>query len=461
MNPLQILFILRARYKIALVTMLVTVAAMLAVALQLPKQYSATTSVLVDVKSPDPIAAMLMPSSLSTQVDIINSERVARKVVKMLRLDDSPVVRQQWTEATKGMGRLDVWLADRLLKGLQVRPGRDSNIISISYNGADPGFAAAIANTFAQAYIETTIELKVELARQYALWFGDQGKTLRENLEKTQSRLSAYQQEKGIVARDEQLDTETAKLNELSSQLTLVQAQTYDALSKQKLGGAADTLPEVMQNTLITGLKSDIARQEARLQETAINLGKNHPLYQRMQSEISALKQKLEAETRHVTRGFSTSRTVGKDMESELKTAIAAQKRKLLGLKNERDELAVLQRDVDAAKNAYDTVTTRFNQTTLASQSTQTNVSVLTTAVEPLEPSFPKPLRATVLMAIAVGVVLGVGAAMMLEMLDKRVRSVHDLAEMLQLPVLGVIVRARSRRRLAFWRRRTTALLAR
>lgn len=460
MNPLQILFILRARYKIALVTLLVTAAAMLAVTLNLPKQYTATASVLVDVKSPDPIAAMLMPSSLSTQVDIISSERVSRKVVKMLRLDESTVVRQQWTEATEGKGKLDVWLSNLLLRSLRVSPGRDSNIITITYKGADPGFAAAIANAFAQAYIDTTVELKVEPARQYAVWFGDQGKVLRENLEKTQSRLSAYQRENGIVAKDEQLDAETAKLYELSSQLTVVQAQTNDARSKQKSGSAADTLPEVLQNSLISGLKSDIARQEAKLEEAAINLGKNHPLYQRMESEISALKQKLETETRHVTSGFSTSRLVGKDKESELKVAIDAQKRKLLALKNERDQLAVLQRDVDAAKNAYDAVTTRFNQTNLASQATQTNVSVLTTAVEPLEPSFPKPLQITLLMSLAAGVVLGVGAALMLEMLDKRVRSVHDLTEMLQLPVLGVIVRPKRRRRLAFWRR-STALLAR
>lgn len=460
MNPLQILLILRARYKIALVIFILSVAIILAIALNLPKQYTATASVLVDVKSPDPIAAMLMPSSLFTQVDIINSERVARKVVKMLRLDESPVVRKQWTEATKGVGRLEVWLAERLLRGLQVSPGRDSNIINLSFRGADPGFAAAIANAFAQAYIDTTVELKVEPARQYAIWFGEQGKALRENLEKTQARLSEYQQQKGIVARDEQLDAETTKLNDLSAQLTVAQTQTSDASSKQKSGRAAETLPEVMQNPLISGLKSEIARQEATLQQTAINLGKNHPVYQRMQAEITALKQKLEAETRDVTSGFSASRNVGKEKQSELKAAIEAQKRKLLELKNERDQLAVLQRDVDAAKNAYDTVIARFNQTNLASQSTQTNVSVLTTAVEPLEPSYPKPLNITLLMSIAAGVVLGVGAALMLELLDKRVRSVHDLTEMLQLPVLGVIERPRRRNRLAFWRR-STALLAR
>ena len=222
----------------------------------------------------------------------------------------------------------------------------------------------------------------------------------------------------------------------------------------------ADTLPEVMQNSVVAGLRSEIVKQEAKLQETALNLGNNHPQYLRMQSEVSALKQKLEAETRRVTSGFSASRIVGKDKESELRAAIAAQKRKLLEIRSERDQLAVLQRDADAAKNAYDAVTKRYTETDLASQATQANVSVLTPALVPFEPSFPKPLGKTMLMAIGLGIVLGVGAAFLLEMLDRRIRSSSDLTEMLPLPVLGVIVRPKRRRRLAFWRR-STALLAR
>lgn len=458
MDLQQFLLILRARYKIALFVLFSTVALTLAGNLLLPKQYIATASVVVDLKSPDPIAALIMPSNMATQVDIINSDRVALKVIKILGLNESPQVKKQWMEATKGKGRLEIWLAELLQKKLSVQPSHDSNIINITFKSVDPGFAAAVANAFTQSYIEANIELKAEPSKQYARWFEDQGKALRDNLEKAQARLSAYQQEKGIVASDEKLDNETAKLNELSSQLTVVQAQTTDARSKQKSG--ADTLPEVLQNSVITGLRSEIARQEAKLQETAVKLGKNHPQYQQAESEIASLKQKLETETLHITSSFSTSRTVGKDKESELAAAIAAQKKKLLELKNERDQLAVLQRDVDAAKNAYDTVTLRYNQASLASQATQTNVSVLTPAVEPIEPSFPKPLVNT-LLSILVGIVLGVGAAFLFEILDRRIRSADDLAEMLQLPVLGVIQRSKKRGSLAFWRRRSTALAVR
>src|SRR6185503_18452292 len=144
--------------------------------------------------------------------------------------------------------------------------------------------------------------------------------------------------------------------------------------------------------------------------------------------------------------------TVGQSNESVLKAAIEAQKQKLLALKNQRNELDVLQRDVDAATRAYDAVSTRFNQTSLESQATtQTNVSVLNPAVKPLAPSSPKPLPVMLLISIALGVMVSGGVAFLLEMLDRRIRSTDDLGEMLQLPVLGVIERVTAQSRLPFF----------
>jgi chain length determinant protein EpsF len=461
MNLQQLFVLLRARWKLVLFTLLGTVAITLAVSLLLPKEYTATATVVVDVKSPDPIAgmtlpAMAMPGYMSTQVDIIKSDRVALRVVGMHKLDQIPEVRQQWLDETEGKGKLEVWLATLLLKKLDVKPSRDSNVIGISYKSADPAFSAAIANAFAQAYINTNIDLKVEPARQYAKWFDEQGKALRENLEKAQNRLSEYHQTKGIVASDERLDVETAKLNELSTQLTIVQGQTSDAESKERSGKASDTMSEVTQNPLIATLKAELVRQEGKLQELAGNLGRNHPQYQRAESEIVVLRERLDAEIQKITTGFSTSRTVGRSKESELRAAIEAQRKKLLKLKRERDELAVLTRDVEAAQKAFEAVSQRFNLTSLESQTTQTNVAVLTPASEPIEPSFPK-LLLNILASSFLGAMLGIGAAIVFEMLDQRIRSADGLAEILQLPLLGVIPRTGAASmpwiKLAFWGR--------
>ena len=219
----------------------------------------------------------------------------------------------------------------------------------------------------------------------------------REQQISAEARLSELVQRKGILAKDETVDAETAKLSELMSQLTAAQAQTVDARTRQR--GAAGTLPEVQGNSVILGLRSDIARQEAKLKDASGNLGTNHPQYRSMAAELAELKARLDIETRHVASSFSAATSVGADKERELKAAIEAQRKKLLQLRGERDQLAVLQRDVDLAKNAYAEAEKRYTQSSLESGATQTNVLVLRPAVEPLEPSSPKIVPYT-LMAI-------------------------------------------------------------
>ena len=455
MNLKQIFLILKAHYRIALVTLLLVSAIGVAITLMAPKQYVATTDIVFDVKSPDPVVGQLLPilpGYIATQVEIINSERVAQRVVKMTRLDESPTVQADWKREADGQGKIEDWVGKLLLRKLTVTASRETSIIHINYTSADPNFAVLIANAFAQAYLDANIELRVDPARQHARWFAVQGKALRENLEKSQAKLSDFQQQNGIVAKDEQYDAETTKLSDLTSQLTIAMGATADAQSKQQSG--SDTLPEVTRNSVVMGLRSDIARLEGKQQEAAGNLGKNHPQYLRMGSELAALRRQLDVETQRVTRGFASAKSVSKDNESELRTAIAAQEKKLLDFKFRRNQLSVLQRDVDAAHSAYETVTTRFNQSSLESQLTQASASVLSYASQPTVPTFPNVPKG-LLISLGAGLLLGAGVAFLLELLDRRVRCTDDLAQVLQLPVLSVIRRTRPGPlgKLLFWRR--------
>ena len=249
--------------------------------------------------------------------------------------------------------------------------------------------------------------------------------------------MSAYQQRNGITSVDNRLDFETAKLNETSSQLTGVQGQTTDSQSKRQTS-KADTISEVMQSPLINGLKSDIARVEAKLNESSGNLGKNHPQTQRTEMELATLKAQLESETKKITSSIDTSYQVGKQREKELQSAVAAQKTRVLLLNRQRDELNVLQRDIDSAQRNFEAVSGRASQSNLESQTSQTNISVLNPAVPPAEPSKPKVFL-NILVSIFLGTLLGVALALVLELKSRRVRSALDLAEALDIPLLGSI----------------------
>ena len=104
----------------------------------------------------------------------------------------------------------------------------------MSFEGSDPDFAAAVANSFANAYIQTSLQLKVEPAQKAAAFLDEQTKALRDNLETAQNKMSKYQQEKGITGGMGSLDVETARLNDLSSQLVMVQSQAFEAESRSR-----------------------------------------------------------------------------------------------------------------------------------------------------------------------------------------------------------------------------------
>ncbi|MBI5750784.1 MAG: chain length determinant protein EpsF [Hydrogenophilales bacterium] len=453
MNFTQLLLILKARYRIVLFALLVTVSTTLIVSLLLPQSYNATTTLVVDFKGVDPLSglmqpAQLMPGYIATQTEIIKSHNVALKVVEALKMTQSPVVREQFAEATGGEGDIRDWLADRMLRALEVQPSRESTLIQVEYKGADPQFAATVANAFAQAYIQTNLELRVEPARLTTTWFDAQIKQLRDNLEQAQAKLSAYQKEQGVVASDERIDVETARLAELSSQFVVAQAQTYDSVSRRNQSHEA--LADVMNNPMVQGLKADLARSEIKLSEMESKFGKNHPQYQRLQTEVDTLRGKLDTEIKTATQTVSTTARLSQQRESDFRGALAAQKARVLSTKQKRDEMSVLLRDVENAQQLFDQATRRNGQTRLESQTTHTDIAVLNPAVPPAKPSSPKILL-NLMASLVLGGFLGLGLGFLMEMIDRRIRSEQDLVEALDIPVLGVLSGGESKRRRLPW----------
>ena len=447
----QFLSILRARWLAMLLVVVLLVAGTTAVSLVLPRQYTATASVVVDFK-PDPVSAvvfggMASPAFIATQVDIIRSERVALRVVRNLKLTDNPQVQAQWRDAGNGQGSIEQWLIRLFQRQVDVVPARESSVIALSYRAPDPRFAAALANAFVQAYIDTALELRVDPARQYAAFFDTRSKEARDVLEKAQARLTAFQRDNGIIASDERLDIEGSRLNELSSQLTTLQAISAESGSRQTAaqGLQGDRLQEVLNNNLIGQLKGDISRGEARLQELTTRLGDNHPQVVETRASLAEMRSRLDVETRKLTGSVSVSNTINRQREGEIRASLEAQRGKVMKMKATRDEGVILQREVENAQRAYDAITARLTQTNLESQTTQANINRLSQAEPPGEPSSPR-LVLNLLLALFGGLLLAVVVALLLELRDRRVRTVQDLSAMLDLPVIGVMPRPKARR---------------
>jgi chain length determinant protein EpsF len=317
-----------------------------------------------------------------------------------------------------------------------------SSVISITYSASDPKFAEKIANAFAKAYMEVTLNLRVEPTKQAAAWFDDQLKGLRKDFEDAQGRLAAYQKEHGIIASDERVDVENARLAELSTQALQAQNAALDAESKLKQTRASTptaSLPEVLANPLIQTLKAEVLRGEARLQELATRLGPNHPEYQQQKSQVDAMRSRLNAEMGRIVGGVRSSADQNRMHAADLQAALAAQRAKVIALRDARDQSVVLMRDVDTAQKAYEAALQRYLVNKVESGARSTNVTVLNPAAVPTRPSRPKvPLN--IALGVIVGLMLGLGAVFLLELLDRRVRSDADLeAAVIEAPLLGTL----------------------
>lgn len=435
--------ILLARHKLIIFTLIVTVSTTCIVSLLLPKNYKSVATLVLTHKGADPVTGMIMAakdsaSYMATQLDVIKSTRTALMVIDQLRLDQSEAVKAQFETSNSNMELRD-WLAAWLLKNLDIDTSRDSSVIGISFKGTDPIFTSIIANAFANAYQEMSIRLTVEPSQKAAAYFTEQLSVLRDELETAQKNLSNYQHEKGIVDVDYRLDVETKRLNDLSSQLIVAQAEVMGAVSGTGNNNSGGEKNSIGRNPMINSLKLNLTQAESNFSEISQKLGRNHPSYAGAKAEVEKLRAELNKYIKVAT-------NTAINQENGLRVALEEQKAKVLTLNRARDELLPLVKNVEGAQQAYNTAMQRLNQTSLEGQSNLSSVSILDTAKIPDTPDSPKLLLNMVL-SVILGTLLGLGFGLLAEMVDRRVRSAKDLVEVLQVPVLGIIKQGESKQK--------------
>ena len=446
--------VLRARWKLMLAIWLsITVAAAL-VSYQAAPQYTASASMVIEPRTPDPMLGLPMPHGMAnhipTEVEVLRSERVALSALRTLGLQNDSGWRARWQKQTGGLGDFEIWLAGELVRKLDVRPGRESDVVSVSYSATEPEAAARIVNAITQAYIRNATALQQEPARQQNARFDELSARLRGDLEAAQSKLAALQQKHGIVSTDDRLDVENTRLAELSTQVTLLQAATADARERLRQSTAnRDEFNEVQRDPAVFALTTEVARQESRLTEMLARRGEQHPDVLEARQSLAAVRGRLATATRRAADGIGIENRIATDRLAQARRALDQQRATVLALKAERNGAQLLQREVDSAQRAYDAVLLRASQTTVEAGATRGTVSILKPATAPLGPAWPQ--RGLLIAAAAIaGGLLAMLAAIWREAWNRRLRIASDVVDQLGQSLLVVIPDSSlSQRRLA------------
>jgi chain length determinant protein EpsF len=438
----QVMAALKARWTVAALVTGTVVAAVVLVSLALPPRYEASAAVAIEMSSTDPIGgqAVFKPAGavsthVATQADIIRSEEVALGAARSLGLEQDPKWLARWQSDTGGRGDFEAWIAAQLLRHLDVRPSRDSNVVTLAFSSADPQFSAAVANAFVKAYIAATLQMQVVPARRFNAFFAERAKLLRDALEQARARLSAYEKEQGLTVGNEP-DVESGRLAELTSQLVTLQDSAAEAASVRKQAqGAPAAMREVRNDPEVTVLTAELARQEGRLADLRAEFGERHHAVIQQRQSLNDTRRRLNTAVQRTAESLIAPTKVLQSRVAEVTAAIERQRAVVLQRKSQRDAAGAMLRDVESAEKAYGAVLTRASETALeGANTTQTSISVLKSATPPLWS--PAALTRNTLVAALLGLLLGCAAALRSEARDRRLRSVEDVTRRLRQPLL-------------------------
>jgi chain length determinant protein EpsF len=442
MNLRQILLILRLRWWLILGTFVLALTAAgiyLAVA---ERSYVAKTSLIVELRT-DPLLTALAPALgaqgyLATQVEILQSDRTAARVVKALGLVNNPKAVELWKKATDGKDvPLEVFLAKLVQRGLKAEASnRGSQMINLEFTATDPKIAAAAVNAFADAYIAISSEVRATPSKENASFFEERLKSLRTELETAQNKVAAFQRARGVVISNERYDQETSRLASLEAAYAAALAEQASTSSIARNSNAESA--DVSQNPAVVALRAQLVTAESRLAEASLTLGASHPTRIQFESQVRELREQLQRETRLAAGSSASVNRVASAKLGELRALVEAQKRTIVNLRNVRDEGGMLLRELESAQRAYDSVAQRRSQASMEAQADSGVARVLNPAVTPYTPTSPRvPL--VIAGAAILGLLVGVAIAIGLELVDRRVRSPEDLAAADNVPLLGVL----------------------
>lgn len=430
MNPMDLLSAVQARWRTAVLLGGALFLVIAIFAFLQPRQYVATSSLLMDLSQTDPTdsnaqqgARVDVDSILGTQTDVIRSAKVINAVAREAGFVDA------LPKDIPAAARLQQ-AADRVRASLTVTTGRQSNVLQLQYMDADPEIAAKVANLTAQIYMREQVELRASPARGSAKWFDEQTKEVRGRYEMAQKRLSDFQRAHDIIGIN-RMDLEAEKLKNMSYQLTQAQAEAAAARSKAGAGSVSD----IEGSLIVQNLQEQVATQSAKVSELSKTLGPNHPTMAAASAQLSELQSKLGSARASQAGAVNANSRAANRREGDLRSNMAGQEDRMIRMSDVQDQLMVMQRDVDAARQTYDTVRQRFNEAALKSQISQPNASLLDKAAVPLLPAKPN-LMLWLIAGAALGLIGGVTTVVMAEILRPRVRSAAGVTRATEVEVI-------------------------
>ncbi|MBK8480835.1 MAG: polysaccharide biosynthesis tyrosine autokinase [Proteobacteria bacterium] len=427
-----------------------------------PKVYKATATVLVFDRAPqvlgDDMHEVVELSTgsyyrskefLETQIKVVASRALARKVAERLQLDNDASF---WSKGSGSASRarkghtLDQ-AATHLQRLIEATAEPGASILRIAAKHSDPRVAARLANATAEAYLDQTVEYKVSSATGAAKWLALQLDDLKHQLDQAELALWEFNKKNNILSvsledRQSLLSARIAKFNDALTDLRLsrlaLEAQRKQVLQARQQDPLDVSLHFVVEAGEIGKIREAYFEAEKTYRVLRQRYLDQHPLVLEQKAKVDAVKGELARAIRTVLDTTESRYRQTVDTEQRMAAALQEAKDEAMDVNKREVDYRRLKRSEENTEKIYTMVLTRLKESDLSGQLRVSNMRTLDVARRPEKPVFPR-VALSMIVGGLLGLMLGVALAFVVESLDNSVKTHEDVESIPGLIHLGML----------------------
>ncbi len=483
------------------IVMLITMLSILYVARK-PDIYEAEGRVQVDLennaalvgKAPYFIGPANDPVYFNTQLQILTSPGLLRRVVKTLDLEHNPDFfkgdasqkRSTWQQVMRMAGfgdnekqdpktkqqdelplrstvapasaREDLVEAKQLarfvgaiLGGLKVEPVKETRgyyketrLIDINFTHNDPQVAAKVVNAIAETYVFSNLERKTETNTSTADFLQKRIAELQQQIRTDEERLVNYAKNNQIISLDANQNTVVERLAGLNKQLLEAENERKTAeaaFNAAKVPGAAVALGD-MDAKQVNEAESKLADLRQKRAQLLVDATEEAPEVKEVNEQIAELDRQIKdmrgRKGATILTNLETNFRQAQAREDALRKSFEKQRSETLTQNEAAINYRIIQQEIETNKGLLTNLLQRSKENDVVMAGKPNNISIIDYAITPDSPIGPNRMR-TVVIALFLSVGLGIGFALFLEYLDDTVHSTDEVEKLLHLPALAVI----------------------
>ena len=381
---------------------------------------------------------------IETQSRILTSETLALATIRNLSLAGTPEFSDGGASDAIATGSLkNQKLPPEIgafLGSLSVKRIPSTSLMEVSFESTNPQLAARILNAHLDNYIEQNYKSRYEATAEATKWLQSELDELSVKVRRSEDARIAYERNNQIWAVDDKSNVTTQRLADLNKELTDAQS---DSLKKQALyefakAGDVDAVPQLRDNSVLQGLQTKRADLSVQYTDAVAQYGPNFPKVQRMQAQIKDLDEQMTRECKGIVVQLENDYREAKQHEDLLSKALDEQKTEVNAMSEKMIQYNILKREAEANKLLYDSLETKLKEAQISSGLKSSNLRIVDPAMVPSTPSRPAKSR-NIALAFLVGLVGGIGLALLREYLDNTVQTPDDVETLARLPSLAVV----------------------